>query len=106
MLVLTWLPNLLVGEHTWGWNNGDMRNGPWSNDDFAAKRASDRQFQTAAKTWQEQRSFVLNAVAALKPGALKAAIEAEWAELKPAPFDEMGFEVVEASQVFACGSGA
>lgn len=44
-----------------------------------------------------------NAVAALKSGALKTAIEAEWAELKPASFVETGFEVVQPSQTFKCG---
>jgi hypothetical protein len=93
-----------VGEHTWGWNGGDTRNGGWSNADFAVERKSDPQYATAAKTWQEQRAFVPNAVAALgEDSALRRAILAEWGGLVAVSFDEVGFEVVSALQVFACG---
>ncbi len=92
-----------VGEHTWGWNNGDLRTTAWSNPEFAKAKKTDEQYITAAKTWQEQRSFVQNAVAALGGGALRAAIEAEWAELRPQKFDDTGFESVVASQHFVCG---
>lgn len=94
-----------VGEHTWGWNGGDTREGGWDNADFAAKRKTDPQYRTAAKTWQEQRTFVQNAVAALGADiSLRRAILAEWDQLAAVPFDESGFEVVSASQVFACGT--
>ena len=69
--------------HTWGWNNGDLRTTGWSNADFAQKRKTDKSYQSAAKTWQEQRSFVPNAVDALGSGKLQSAILAEWQELKP-----------------------
>ena len=73
----------LACRHTWGWNNGDLRTTGWSNADFAQKRKTDKSYQSAAKTWQEQRSFVPNAVDALGSGKLQSAILAEWQELKP-----------------------
>ena len=96
-----------AGEHTWGWNGGDTREGGWSNADFAADRRSDPQYRTAAQTWQEQRAFVPNAVAALGDGTLKRAILADWSQLRPARFSEAGFETVPASlasRPFSCGS--
>ena len=67
----------LACRHTWGWNNGDLRTTGWSNADFAQKRKTDKSYQSAAKTWQEQRSFVPNAVDALGSGKLQSAILAE-----------------------------
>ena len=93
-----------AGEHTWGWDGGDTREGGWSNADFAADRRSDPQYRTAAQTWQEQRAFVPNAVAALGDGALKRAILADWDQLRPRRFNETGFEVVAASEHFSCGA--
>ena len=93
-----------MGEHTWGWNGGDTREGGWSNADFAAERRSDEQYKTAAQTWQEQRAFVPNAVAALGDGALKRAILADWDQLRPGRFNESGFVAVPASQQFLCGA--
>lgn len=81
-----------------------MRSTAWSNPEFEAAKKLDKQYSTAAKTWQEQRSFVPNAVAALGGGSLQAAIEAEWAELRPERFDEIGFETVAISQRFVCGT--
>jgi hypothetical protein len=95
---------LKVGEHTWGWNGGDTREGGWSNADFAVERRSDEQYKTAAQTWQEQRAFIPNAVAALGDGTLKRAILADWDQLRPGGFNESGFEVVSASQKFSCGA--
>ena len=94
-----------VGEHTWGWNGGDTRAGGWSNAEFAAERKTDAQYSTVVKTWQEQRAFILNAVAALPGGSsLRAAITAEWEQLRPTAFNESGFERVSASSDFSCGS--
>ena len=73
----------LTCRHTWGWNNGDLRTTGWSNAEFAQKRKTDKSYQSAAKTWQEQRSFVPNAVDALGSGKLQSAILTEWQELKP-----------------------
>jgi hypothetical protein len=90
---------------TRGWNNGDLRSSGWSNSDFTAKKKSDKSYGTAAKTWQEQRSFVPNAVAALGAGSkLKAAILAEWQDLKAVPFVDTGFVTVQPQQDFVCGA--
>jgi len=94
-----------VGEHTWGWNGGDTRTGGWSNAAFAAEKKTDDQYRTVVKTWQEQRAFILNAVAALPSGSsLQAAIYAEWQQLRPAAFDESGYKIVSASANFSCGA--
>jgi hypothetical protein len=94
-----------VGEHTWGWNGGDTRAGGWSNAEFAAERKTDAQYSTVVKTWQEQRAFILNAVAALPAGSsLRDAISAEWEQLRPMVFNGTGFERVSASSYFSCGA--
>jgi len=71
---------LNLGEHTWGWNGGDIRRKSWANEELAHSLATDTQFQTAVLTWLEQRSFIHNAVAALPATSpLAAAVRAEMA---------------------------
>ena len=102
-----------VSEHTWGWNNGDMRQpDSWDNSALQHSLATDPQYQTGVLTWLEQRSFVPNAVNALRKapqgsGTAKLAdkIQAEWdAEIAPQPFNTSGFAAAPAGQkTFVCG---
>ena len=68
--------------------------------------ATDPAYRTGILTWEEQRSFVPNAVAALtspKTEKLAAAIKAEWADIKAAPFSAVGFaEVASAPPCSFC----
>eukprot|EP00038_Savillea_parva_P009725 m.185439 g.185439 ORF g.185439 m.185439 type:complete len:909 (-) comp16452_c0_seq1:57-2783(-) len=81
-----------LGEHTWGWNGGDIRTKSWSNDLLASSLKTDKDFQTAPLTWFEQRAFITNAVAALPAtSSLRQAIETEFAALVPVSFDRTGF---------------
>ena len=76
-----------VGEHTWGWNGGSIRETNYANDELAEAIATNTQFSTAIVTWQEQRAFIQNAVAALPLSSpLKAMVEAELAAITPVPF--------------------
>ena len=86
-------------------NGGDTRAGGWSNEEFAVERKTDDQYRTVAKTWQEQRAFIINAVAALPTGSsLRSTILAEWEQLRPVAFNESGWESVSASTNFSCGA--
>eukprot|EP00040_Diaphanoeca_grandis_P025095 m.138598 g.138598 ORF g.138598 m.138598 type:complete len:904 (+) comp30005_c0_seq1:320-3031(+) len=97
-----------VGEHTWGWNGGGIRNSMYSNDELQ-KSIHDLKntpyFQTAIYTWQEQRAFITNAIASLSPtNPLRVAIAAELAAITPTTaFDETGFVAVDESEVFSIG---
>jgi hypothetical protein len=86
---------MLSGEHTWGWNGGHIRHRSWSNEELRTSLATDRQFQTAVRTWQEQRASIRNAVAALPPSStLSRQIGAAFAEIEgpdtKLPFDATG----------------
>eukprot|EP00912_Choanoflagellata_sp_UC4_P001668 UC4_evm5s1059 len=94
-----------VGEHTWGWNGGDIRTKNYDNDELAHAIATDTQFSTAIWTWTEQRAFIQNAIAALNPNnPLKAQIKDELNEIIPKPFDSEGFITVDPSLIFPVGS--
>ena len=60
---------MVAGEHTWGWNGGDVRLKSWSNPELRRSLRNDEQFRTAVVGWIEQRSILRNAVAALPPGS-------------------------------------
>ena len=94
---------LKVGEHTWGWSGGDTQKAPWTNTGLQTQLRTDPSYAQAVASWQEQRSFVTNAVAALGDGQLATDIQSEWTQLTPAPFDSTGFTVVNSSAVFSCG---
>jgi anti-sigma factor RsiW len=71
--------------------------------------ATDAEYQNGVKTWLEQRAFVRNAVAVLTAGRinspLAAAIEREFALLKPVEFAAVGFaDAASLKQVFRCGA--
>jgi hypothetical protein len=71
---------MTAGEHTWGWNGGDIRRKSWSNTELQHSLATDKQFSTAVLTWREQRSMVRAAVAALPAtSAIAKQIAGEWA---------------------------
>ena len=93
-----------VGEHTWGWAGGATQNAPWDNVGLQTQLRTDPSYAKAVASWEEQRSFVRNAVAALGDGRLAADIRAEWAQLVPVSFDSTGFTAVNSSAVFHCGS--
>jgi|EP01047_Picozoa_sp_COSAG01_P006611 hypothetical protein len=94
---------LKIGEHTWGWAGGDTQKAPWDNAGLQIQLRTNPSYRQAVASWEEQRSFVLNAVAALGDGQLAADIQAEWAQLAPVAFESTGFTVVNSSAVFSCG---
>eukprot|EP00937_MAST-01D_sp_MAST-1D-sp2_P004061 g4061.t1 len=76
---------MTAGEHTWGWNGGAVRRKSWSNSALQKSLATDAVFQSAVRTWQEQRAFLRHAVAALPAGApLRAALVAAFDEVEGA----------------------
>ena len=94
-----------VGEHTWGWNGGDIRTTNYANDELAKAIATNAQFSTAIITWKEQRAFIQNAVAALSDSRpMKARIKAALAAITPAPFAAGGFEPASPLQTYQAGN--
>ena len=75
---------MLGGEHTWGWNGGDLRTPlSWANPALQYSLEHDHQYATAVVGWIEQRAILYNAVAALPDGcALAAAIQEEFAAIQ------------------------
>ena len=56
---------IVAGEHTWGWNGDPLMYKSWENSALQHSLKNDKDFQTAALGWIEQRSILRNAVAAL-----------------------------------------
>ena len=46
---------MVAGEHTWGWNGGDVRLHSWSNPELRRSLRNDEQFRTAVVGWIEQQ---------------------------------------------------
>lgn len=83
--------------------------GDYSNQYLQHMLATDAEYQNGVKTWIEQRAFVRNAVNMLTSGQinspLAAAIEREFALLKPVEFAAVGYaDASSLKQVFRCGA--
>ncbi len=99
---------MLAGEHTWGWDGGDIRSKSWTNPELAESLETDWQFSTAVEGWQEQRKLLRGALAALPAGSpLAVAVQAAWAAVEGAatgmPFDISGMRAVGTGTPVACG---
>jgi len=101
---------MLTGEHTWGWNGGDLKSKSWTNAELQHSLNTDPQFQTAVLGWLEQRSLLRGALSSLSPSSPLAKQVAEsWQEIEGAatklPFTVRGqsMSVVEANVPFTCG---
>ena len=93
-----------MGEHTWGWAGGDTQKAPWNNAGLQTQLRTDPSYAQAIASWEEQRSFLRNAVAALGGGRLATDIQTEWNELAPVPFDSDGFiAIANSSAEHQCG---
>eukprot|EP01047_Picozoa_sp_COSAG01_P050263 COSAG01_NODE_5063_length_4518_cov_2.220923_3_plen_115_part_00 len=69
---------MVAGEHTWGWNGGEIRTKSWGNAELQHSLATEPAFRQAVAGWVEQRSILRGALAALPPGsALAREIAAE-----------------------------
>jgi hypothetical protein len=74
---------MLSGEHTWGWNGGDIKTKSWKNTELETSLKNDRQFQTAVIGWMEQRALLRNALLALPPSSqLSIAVKNAWEEIE------------------------
>jgi hypothetical protein len=79
-----------LGEHTWGWNGGIVREQSWANDELQHSLKTNAQFYTSPWTWVEQRMFINNALDALPPSPFKRAVLAELAAIQPKHADQAG----------------
>ncbi len=76
---------MTVGEHTWGWNGGHVRRRSWSNKELQESLRTDVQFQTAVRTWREERAFLRNALEALpRASPLFRAVRSAYADIDAA----------------------
>lgn len=97
---------ITLGEHTWGWNGGNVRTRSWTNKELQRSLRTDSDFSTSVLTWIEQRNFIKNAVAALPVGSkLAVAVAEALPALEPRGrrFDDTGYSDVAPSGPVACG---
>lgn len=97
---------LTVGEHTWGWNGGDVRTRSWKNAQLQHSLKTDKDFSTSVLTWIEQRNFIKNAVAALPPSSkLAARLAGELPLIEPRgrPFNHDAFMDEPINASVPCG---
>ena len=86
-----------AGEHTWGWDGGDIKSEAWSNTELRAALGNGTYFESAVWTWLEQRSFLTNAVAALPATSrLASLVAAELSATGVRAFPTAGFVDVPA----------
>lgn len=90
----------------WGWNGGKIRTEAWDNPTLQSRlQTRDTQYVTSVLTWQEQRAFITNAVAALGTSTpIYQRFATALAEVQPVPFDDNGFVDVNFTKPFSVGN--